>query len=135
MALMEMLWESEERQKDRDLQLAFAKQGVGWRIKQGQKHGLSPMASIGGAGGPRYTPIGGGSPRARLSRELRGMGQRKKPLSRIGFINPARVVICARRRMRREVLHAFRKVGAGGGARFPRKKPRYNEWSGVVCYG
>lgn len=59
--------------------------------------------------------------------------EKKKSQERIGFFNSARVVICARRRMRKEVLHAKKKVGSGGGASIPQKKPKYNEFSEIVC--
>lgn len=55
---------------------------------------------------------------------------------RVGFQFPWQVMICVRRRRRREVLHAlniagrvFRSGGGGGGFRHPRR----NEWSEVRC--
>ncbi len=71
-----------------------------------------------------------------LSHRLKEVLVRKKGKSevrKIGFINPARVIICARRRMRREVIHAIKRSGAGGGYRY--KKPKWNENSAIVCYG
>lgn len=44
------------------------------------------------------------------------------------FVNPSRVGICIRRKVRREVLFALRKHGKG--ARSPRRR---NFWSEVVC--
>lgn len=59
----------------------------------------------------------------------------RKKVERVGFYRPNRVIICARRRMRREVLHAIRRTGSGGGAKLPKQKPRYNPESKIVCYG
>lgn len=47
----------------------------------------------------------------------------------IGFRAPARVVLCVRRRQRKEVLFALRKTRKGAGAR----RRRRNIWSGVRC--
>lgn len=52
---------------------------------------------------------------------------------RIGFHNASRVIICAKRRMRKEVLLAKKKVGAGKGGSFRQRKPKYNEFSRIVC--
>lgn len=47
----------------------------------------------------------------------------------LGFNIPRDVVICARRQIRKQVLHAFRKTGKGKG----RKPPKFNYWSKVRC--
>ena len=47
---------------------------------------------------------------------------------RIGFVRPERVLVCVRRKMRREVIHALKKNGKGGG-----KKPRLNWRSKIKC--
>lgn len=44
------------------------------------------------------------------------------------FNVPGRVMVCVRRKIRREVLHALGRAGKGGG-----KKRRRNEWSNVKC--
>lgn len=44
------------------------------------------------------------------------------------FKSPRHVLICIRRKMRREVLHALRKAGKGG-----MRHPRRNAWSDVHC--
>jgi len=49
-------------------------------------------------------------------------------LRRVSFANPPRVAICARRKIRREVLHALRIAGGSGF-----RKRRLNFWSGVGC--
>lgn len=46
----------------------------------------------------------------------------------IKFADPTRVAICARREIRREVLHAKRIAGRSG-----LKKPRRNYWSSISC--
>lgn len=50
---------------------------------------------------------------------------------KIGFEVPRHVAICIRRKTRKEVLHAFGKVGAGG-ARVSRVRRR-SVWSDVSC--
>lgn len=49
-------------------------------------------------------------------------------LARIAFQNPDKVLICARRQIRREVMHAFGKAGRGG-----QKSPKFNEYSKISC--
>lgn len=44
------------------------------------------------------------------------------------FREPDKVLICARRQIRREVMHALKKSGRGG-----QKKPRYSEYSKISC--
>lgn len=46
----------------------------------------------------------------------------------MGFAEPYRVFVCARRAARREVLHAFRKTGRGG-----QKSPRFTDNSLIHC--
>lgn len=46
----------------------------------------------------------------------------------IGFHAPHRVWICIRRRIRKQVLHAFGIAGSRG-----LRRPRRNQWSGVFC--
>lgn len=68
--------------------------------------------------------------RARLARVLAG-AERVRPMvmvtSRPGFAVPERVALCVRRKRRKEVLHALRKVGRG------HKRAKWNEWSKVRC--
>lgn len=47
---------------------------------------------------------------------------------RIGFVKPERILICVRRKIRREVLHAL-KIAGGRGF----KRPTFNEYSSVRC--
>lgn len=42
---------------------------------------------------------------------------------------PDRVLLCVRRKMRKEVLHALKKTGKG----VSQRKPRRNQWSDVHC--
>lgn len=46
----------------------------------------------------------------------------------VGFDDPFRVVVCVRRRRRREVLHAFRKTGRRG-----QRRPRRSWYSDISC--
>lgn len=50
---------------------------------------------------------------------------------RIGFERPERVLICARRKIRREVIHALGFAGGRGGKNF--KIPRWTKNSSVTC--
>lgn len=52
---------------------------------------------------------------------LRGFGK-------IAFRDPARVLLCIRRKERREVLHALNRTSPGRG-----KKKRKNFWSAIRC--
>lgn len=68
---------------------------------------------------------------AQLVPDRRGNAIRAQNLSpRLMFNTPARVALCVRRKMRREVLHALkltRKSGKGGGRR------HRNAWSQIKC--
>lgn len=46
----------------------------------------------------------------------------------VAFSAPRDVLICVRRKRRKEVLHAFRKTGRSG-----QRKPRFNRYSQVRC--
>lgn len=47
---------------------------------------------------------------------------------KVGFVQPKRVLICVRRKIRREVMHALKFAGGTG-----QKKPKYNHYSSVSC--
>lgn len=49
--------------------------------------------------------------------------------ARISFASPHKMVICIRRKIREEVLHALKKTGRG----VSRRKPRRNNYSNVEC--
>jgi len=66
--------------------------------------------------------------RSSPNRTLRDRNVRPRVQERIGFIDPARVLVCVRRNVRREVLHAKRKTGRRG-----QKRARWNQWSRVRC--
>lgn len=42
---------------DRRAQEQFARSGLGWRIEDGARYGLHPLASAGAAGGPQFQPV------------------------------------------------------------------------------
>lgn len=48
----------------------------------------------------------------------------------LSFDYPKRVILCVRRKVRKEVLHALRKTGKGG-----QKRPRRTPYSNVRCGG
>lgn len=49
---------------------------------------------------------------------------------RVGFEDAQRVLVCVRRKTRKEVLHARRKTGKTG-----QKRPRFNYLSSITCKG
>lgn len=51
---------------------------------------------------------------------------------RIGFVKPDRILICVRRKIRREVLNAMFGGGLGAASKLF-KKPKYNEYSSISC--
>ena len=46
----------------------------------------------------------------------------------IGFVDPERVLVCVRRRQRRQVMHAMKKAGKRG-----QRRPRRSYYSSVSC--
>lgn len=60
---------------------------------------------------------------------LRRWTARSAVPARIGFVAPTSVLVCVRRRTRREVLHAYRRVGAGT----RRRRARRSTYSNIVC--
>lgn len=48
---------------------------------------------------------------------------------RVAFAVPRNVGVCVRRKQRKEVLHALKRVGKGSGG----GRHRWNYWSGVNC--
>lgn len=47
----------------------------------------------------------------------------------IAFAEPHRLVLCVRRKQRKQVLHALRKTGKG----VKRRNPKRNYWSSISC--
>lgn len=64
---------------------------------------------------------------AKAYRDVYLGGLRSKSLS-FDFVLPRDAVVCARRKIRREVIFAKGKAGRGG-----QRKPRFNERSKLVC--
>lgn len=60
--------------------------------------------------------------------DTRSSHSAKFPPSAQAFKNRDEVLMCVRRRVRKEVLHALKKTGRGG-----QKSPRWNAWSQVHC--
>lgn len=75
----------------------------------GRKHGLTTHRSV-------------------VIRRLRDGKLSRNTTERIAFKDRKRVLVCVRRRVRREVLHASRKTGQRG-----QKRPRWNGWSRIKC--
>lgn len=48
---------------------------------------------------------------------------------RIAFQAPDKLLVCIRRKRRKEVIHATGQAGS----RRAQKTPRYNQWSSIVC--
>nr|DAJ57223.1 MAG TPA: hypothetical protein [Microviridae sp.] len=57
-------------------------------------------------------------------------GERLPPLLRAEFRDPQETLVCVRRRARRSVLFALRKVGKGSGRK---RKARWSDHSYIVC--
>lgn len=60
-----------------------------------------------------------------LKKNYRNLNQTK---ARISFVDPHRVLVCVRRKVRKEVMHALRHAGRSG-----QRKPRRNAYSSVSC--
>lgn len=65
----------------------------------------------------------------RVSKGARGSVLMSGPSYKIGFVAPRKVLICVRRKQRREVLHALHKTGRSG----PRRPSRRSYYSDVRC--
>lgn len=50
------------------------------------------------------------------------------PSAKIGFAAPKKVLICVRRRIRKQVIHALKKAGRRG-----QRRPRRNFYSSISC--
>lgn len=69
-----------------------------------------------------------------LARLREGHGSLKRVMQeKIGFGNPTSVMICVRRKRRKEVIFATRYAGAAGRQRVKFRLPRRNYYSQVVC--
>lgn len=69
----------------------------------------------------------GGTPSG--PRQVKRSFKRSLPFG-LQFGKPEKTAICVRRNTRKEVLHAMRKTGKGGG---PRRRPRRNWHSSTSC--
>lgn len=81
---------------------------------------------------PGRHPLGK-RPQPRILRSLSGKQGHRLRLTRYGnirFESPANLLVCMRRKIRREVIHALGKAGSG---QKRKKKAKRNENSGVVC--
>lgn len=104
---------------------------------------LSPMAYLSEIEDRRrYDPSGGTSPARSVSRPQHTLvlPQPKNPdrlgnrvrnsqlPSGVAFQSPEKVLVCIRRKMRKEVLHALKKAGKTG-----QKRPRRSYYSDIHC--
>lgn len=64
------------------------------------------------------------------SRRLSTRFSFQSPPAAVAFGRPDSVLVCVRRKMRREVMHALQKTGRGRGRQ---KRPRRNWTSGISC--
>lgn len=58
------------------------------------------------------------------------MGHPNRIPQSVAFHAPREVLVCVRRKTRKEVLHAFNKTGKSG-----QKRPRRNHYSSISCKG
>lgn len=82
---------------------------------------------------PRFTNRNLGPPRpyVNVNQPIRDIQRRSRSTAlphQIGFERPDSVLVCVRRRQRREVLHALKKTGRAG-----QKRPRFTEYSTITC--
>ncbi len=86
-----------------------------------------------------YHPLGAARPLLTTSsrRPVLVVSQPKKqkakpkgPVYRVQFAKPRFVLVCVRRNIRKQVLHALNKTGRGG-----QRRPRRNQWSEISCKG
>lgn len=102
-----------------DLRMLEAEDRRHWRPDDG----LAPARTFTG----RPAGIKASAPRAHRGRGF--FPRLEYPSFGVSFSAPWKVLVCVRRKVRREVLHALRFVGKGtGGGRH-----RRNQWSGVRC--
>lgn len=68
-------------------------------------------------------------PKSRVvARRVQVYSPSRSPITRLHFSNPARVLVCIRRKIRKQVLHAFRKTGKGG-----QKRPLRTRYRDISC--
>lgn len=77
---------------------------------------------------PARTVFGSKVGPLRVARPSAGATRKRLPIG-VRFDVPAQVAVCVRRKRRKEVLHALKRVGKGSGG----GKRRRNFWSGVQC--
>lgn len=79
----------------------------------------------------RFHPLGVFAPPAAKNRPSRRIVASRHPFGRhvLKFNVPRNVYLCARRKIRKEVLHALRLTGKGSA----QKKRRRNEYSDISC--
>lgn len=84
--------------------------------------------------GPNLRPIRIVPKNSVLAKRRENLGTLQHVLdNRIGFENPHQVMICVRRRQRKEVLFALGLGGKGGRAKLKFRPPRRNYYSNVDC--
>lgn len=82
----------------------------------------------------RWHPEGPRRPAASFSKprhRLKALAPKRPVLgvpNAIGFANPTNVLVCVRRKIRKEVMHALGKAGRGG-----QRRPKFNFFSKVRC--
>lgn len=84
--------------------------------------------------GPNLRPIRIVPPNSVLAKRREGHGPLEKVLrERIGFDRPHEVMICVRRKQRREMMFVMKMAGGAGRAKKLFKLPKRNFYSGVDC--
>lgn len=80
--------------------------------------------------GRRFRPDRSTAPPSHNRRASRVVAPKNRPIFSMRFADPTKIVLCARRKRRKQVLFAKNKVGKAG-MRF--RKPRYTFWSRIGC--
>jgi len=73
-SLLGGLFGSKSAKKDRQQQLAFAKNGISWKVADAKKAGIHPLYAL-GASTPGYTPVGSGGLAEGISNAGQAVGE------------------------------------------------------------
>lgn len=128
--------------KRRDTAVSIANQRLPFAINTNQSFGFSQFGdrrnyhpdgfyrpALRFSGAPARYSVGPASTRRSQSIKKKFSGLRPESgRSFLAFSDPGRVLICARRKIRREVMFARRKTGRVG-----QKRPRFNWYSSISC--
>ena len=110
--------------------LAHAMQPINWSNYEDRRqwHPDGPHRPASTTSNPRHSLAYKESQNARRRKNAIKKGS-LYPGAAVGFKDPHKILICARRQIRKQVMHALNKTGKGKG----RKKPTFNQYSKISC--